>query len=113
MEHHVANLVVGQARGDTDQRWKLGRASGTVRSMTARAILAIESRPSDRFCGAEAPRNQPHDPGHLIRIDIQNSGCRIPGRTAPLRASIHSRKENGSFTAGRCELRAATQPLKL
>src|SRR6266576_2951697 len=53
-------------------------------------------------------------PGHHIRIDVDDSGFRIDGRTAPVRAAVEARKNYGVFSdAEGNELTFATEFLEI
>ncbi len=51
------------------------------------------------------PLHQFDDPRHLIRVDVQDSGLRIPCGAAPLAAAVEAREKDRALEAGRSELR--------
>src|SRR5215210_3932477 len=72
-------------------------------------VLPVKS--SSRFGAAAscAPRDQTQNPRHLIRIDVEGPGLRVPGSAAPLTPAIESREHDGALETRRRKLRPGAE----
>src|SRR5450755_592409 len=90
--NYVDHLLIGQPLFSADKRGKRGRRACTIYAMTNGTLFLV--RPCAGTTAGLVFR-QTTRPCHLICVHIQHTGLCINGRTAPLRAAVETRKNDG------------------
>src|SRR5215470_5166683 len=111
MQNRVADLVGSQLFVDIDQGRKLRRRSAAIIAMADAALVLVKSNAA-RVGGLIL--DETTEPGHLIRVDVNDACLRIHRRTAPLGTAVETGKNDRRLIDGWWnKLTAAAELLEL
>src|SRR6267142_5310248 len=94
--NHGSDLAIGILVSNFDQRRELGRGAVQILAVAIGASLQVD------LPAAGTPLNlgaglQSQDPGHLVGVDVQQSGLRIESRAAHSRRAVKAWKNYSSL----------------
>src|SRR5207248_6435676 len=98
------DVLVGILVAQVFERWKFGRAAAQIRLVAGGAICNIETFPRHFRRGRFLLRHA-QDPSHLVCVHIKKPSVRVEGTSAPFRATVEPREDDGPFLRTRNERR--------